>query len=110
MHHFLHREIVPSLAPQILRLIGQTASFEEPVSKLRAIPISTPYTPNSTPSPAVAFVSQVMGRITQGYAAALMAGGFLLQEDADAFKDELDRRFGICITYQTIFARKKSSG
>jgi hypothetical protein len=51
-----------------------------------------------------------MGRITQGYADALVAGGSFLQEDADAFRDELDRGFGIYITYQTVFARKESSG
>jgi hypothetical protein len=51
-----------------------------------------------------------MGRITQGYADALVAGGSFLQEDADAFKDELDQGFGIYLTYQTVFARKKSSG
>lgn len=108
MHHIRHRDIVPSLAPQILRLIRQTAPFEEPVSKQRAIPISTPYTPDIPPS--VAFVSRVMGRITQGYADALVAGGSFPQEDADAFKDELDRGFGIYIMYQTVFVRKKSSG
>jgi len=51
-----------------------------------------------------------MGRITQGYADALVAGGSFLQEDAVAFKDELDRGFGIYIMYQTVLARKKSSG
>ncbi|KAH9993441.1 S-adenosyl-L-methionine-dependent methyltransferase [Russula vinacea] len=101
-------DIVPSLAPQILRLIRQTASFEEPASKQWAIPISTPHTPDTPLS--VAFVSRVMGRITQGYADALVAGGSFLQEDADAFKDELDQGFGIYLTYQTVFARKKSSG
>lgn len=108
MHHIRHRDIVPSLAPQIPRLIRQTAPFEEPVSKQWAIPISTSYTPDIPPS--VAFVSRVMGRITQGYADALVAGGSFLQEDADAFKDELDRGFGIYIMYQTVLARKKSSG
>ena len=48
-----------------------------------------------------------MGRITQGYADALVAGGSLLQEDVDAFNDELGRGFGIYIMYQTVFARKK---
>jgi len=108
MHHIRHRDIVPSLAPQILRLIRQTASFEEPVPKQWTIPISTPYTPDIPSS--VAFVGRVMGRITQGYADALVAGGSFLQEDADAFKDELVRGFGIYITYQTVFARKTSSG
>jgi len=51
-----------------------------------------------------------MGRITQGYADALVAGGSFLQEDADAFKDELGQGFGIYIMFQTVFARKKSSG
>ena len=108
MHRFRRRDIVPSLAPQILRLIRQTASFEEPVSKQWAIPVSAPYTPGTSPS--VAFVSRVMGRIAQGYADALVAGGSFLQEDADAFKDELHRGFGIYTTYQTVFARKQSSG
>ena len=108
MHRFRRRDIVPSLAPQIRHLIRQTASFEEPVSKQWAIPISAPYTPDTSPS--VAFVSRVMGRITQGYADALVAGGSFLQGDADAFKDELDQGFGIYITYQTVFARKESSG
>jgi hypothetical protein len=108
MRHIRHRDIVPSLAPQILRLIRQTAPFEEPVSRQWAIPISTPYTPDIPPS--VAFVSRVMRRITQGYADALVAGGSLLQEDADAFKDELGRGYGIYMMYQTVFARKKLSG
>ena len=103
-----HRDIVPSLAPQIVRLIRQTTPFEAPVSKQWAIPISTHYTPDIPPS--VAFVSRVMGRITQGYADALVAGGSFLQEDANAFKNELDQGFGIYIMYQTVFARKKSSG
>jgi hypothetical protein len=51
-----------------------------------------------------------MGRITQGYADALVAGGSFLQEDADAFKDELGQGLGIYIMFQTVFARKKSSG
>lgn len=108
MHYIRLRDIVPSLAPQILRLIRQTSPFEEPVSKQWAIPISSPYTPDIPPS--VKFVSRVMGRITQGYAGALVAGGSFLQEDADAFKDELDQGLGIYIMYQTVFARKKSSG
>jgi hypothetical protein len=108
MHRFRRRDIVPSLAPQIRHLIRQTASFEEPVSKQWAIPISAPYTPDTSPS--VAFVSRVMGRITQGYADALVAGGSFRQVDANAFKDELRRVFGVHITYQTVFARKESSG
>lgn len=78
------------------------------MSKQWAIPISTRYTPDIPP--AVAFVSRVMGRITQGYAGALVAGGPFLKEDAEAFKNELDQGFGIYIMYQTVFARKKSSG
>ncbi len=105
MHRIRCRDIVPSLAPQIVRRIREATSFEEPVSKQWAIPISTPYTPDIPPS--VAFVSWVMGRITQGYADALVAGGSFLQEDADAFKDDLDRGFGIYLSYQTVFARKK---
>jgi hypothetical protein len=103
-----HRDIVPSLAPQILRLLRQTDLFEEPAApKQRAIPISIPYTSDTLPS--VALVSWVMGCITQGYANGLVAGGSLLQEDADALNDELYRRFGIYIIYQTVFARKRLS-
>ncbi|KAI9448738.1 S-adenosyl-L-methionine-dependent methyltransferase [Russula earlei] len=100
--------IVPTLAPQILHLIGQTASFEELVSRHWAIPISTPYSPDVAPSHSLDFVSWVMGRITQGYADALVAGGFP-QEDADAFKAELDGRFGIYNILQTVCARKRLS-
>jgi uncharacterized membrane protein len=48
-----------------------------------------------------------MGRITQGYANALVDGGSFVREDADAFKCELYKGFGIYIMYQTVFARKK---
>jgi len=68
--------IVPTLAPQILHLIRQTGSFEEPVSKQWAIPISPPYSPDSTFSSAHYFISRVMGRVTHGYADALVDGGF----------------------------------
>lgn len=101
-----HRHIVPSLAPQILHLVRQIAPFDEPVSKQWAVPISTPHALDIAPS--FAFVSQVMERITQGYADALVAGGSFLQEDADAFKYELDRGFVIYIMYQTTFVRKRS--
>jgi len=101
-------DIVPSLAPLIPRLIRQTGSFEGPVPKQWAIPISIPYAPDIPPS--VAFVSCVMGRITQGYADALVDGGSFRKEDADAFKDDLDRGFGIYLSYQTVFARKKVVG
>ena len=74
------------------------------MSKQRAILISTPYILNVPPF--IAFVSWAMRHITQGYADALVDGEFLLQEDVDAFKDELGRGFGIYIMYQTVFARK----
>ena len=105
MHYIRHRDIVPSLEPQIFHLIRQTVPFEEPVSKQWALPISTLYTPGLPLS--VAFVSGVMRPITKGYADALVAGGSFLQGDADAFKDELGRGFCIYIMYQIGFARKK---
>ena len=50
-----------------------------------------------------------MGRSARGYADALVAGGSFLQDDADAFKFELDRGLDIYIVYQTVFARKTLS-
>lgn len=50
-----------------------------------------------------------MSRITHGYADALVDGGFLERAAADAFKDELDERAGICSVYQTVCARKRSN-
>lgn len=97
-----------TLAPQIPHLIRQTGSFEDPVSRQWAIPISTPYAADSTPSVALHFISRVMGRITRGYADALVAGGFFLREDADAFKGELEQGVGIFSIYQTVCARKLS--
>lgn len=107
MYRLWGRVIVPSLAPQILHVIGQSGAFEEPVSKQWAIPISTPYSPDSTFSSALYFISQVMGWITQGYADALVAGGFFQQQEADDFKDELYKSAGICGIYQTVCARKR---
>ena len=49
-----------------------------------------------------------MARVTQGLADALVAGGLFPPEDADAFKDELEDRDGICSIYQTVWARKRS--
>lgn len=106
--HLSRRNIVPILAPQILHLARQTGSFEEPVSKQWAIPISSPYSSNSAFSLSHHFISFVMGRITRGYADALVDGGFLRRVDADAFKDELGERAGICSVYQTVCVRKKS--
>jgi len=100
--------IVPTLAPEIPHLIQQIGSFEEPVSKQWAIPISTPYSPDSTCSSSHYFISRVMVRVTQGLADALVAGGLFPPEDADAFKDELEDRDGICSIYQTVWARKLS--
>jgi hypothetical protein len=106
----LSRAVVPTVAPQILRLIRETSFFEEPVSRQWAIPISAPYTSDSAPSFDLNFVSRVMGLITRGYADALVAGGFIMQEDANVFKDEVDKRDGIFGIYQTVCARKRSSG
>jgi len=50
-----------------------------------------------------------MGRITHGYADALVAGGGFLREDAEAFKEELDGRVGVYSVLQTVCARKRSS-
>jgi len=101
--------IVPTLAPQILHLIGHTASFEGPVCRQWAIPISTPYPLDSSPSHDTDFVSWVMGRITYGYADALVAGGGFLREDVDAFKEELDGKVGVYSILQTVCARKRSN-
>lgn len=108
MYRISCRNIVPTFAPQVLHLVRQTGSFEEPVSKQWAIPISSPYSPNSAFSLAHHFISFVMGRITHGYADALVDGGFLQRVDADAFMDELDERAGICRVYQTVCVRKRS--
>jgi hypothetical protein len=96
---------VPTLAPQISQFIGLTGCFEEPVIRRRAIPISTPF-PGAVPSSHLRFVSEVMRRITHGYADALVAGGVVQREVADAFKDELDQTEGIVSVYQTVCARK----
>jgi len=108
MYHVWRSGIVPTLAPEIPHLIQQTGSFEQPVSKQWAIPISTPYSPDSTCSSSHYFISRVMARVTQGLADALVAGGLFPPEDADAFKDELEDRDGICSIYQTVWARKRS--
>jgi len=108
IYRLSRRNIVPTLAPQIVHLIRQTGSFEEPTSKQWAIPTSPPYSPDSTFSSAHHFISQVMGRITHGYADALVDGGFFQREDAAAFKDEVDERAGICSVYQTVCVRKRS--
>lgn len=89
-----------------------TGSFEEPVTRRRAIPMSAPYTPypsDAAPSHDLHFVSRVMRRIMQGYADALVAGGSVWHGDADAFKDELERIDGIVCVYQTVYARKGAS-
>jgi hypothetical protein len=108
MYRISCRNIVPTLAPQVVHLVRQTGSFEQPVSKQWAIPISSPYSSNSAFSLAHHFISFVMGRITHGYADALVDGGFLQRVDADAFKDELEERAGICSIYQTVYVRKRS--
>jgi hypothetical protein len=96
---------VPTLARQIYYFISLTGSFEETVTRRRAIPISAPY-PSAVPSSDLRFVSEVMWRITRGYADALVAGGFVDLRDADAFKGELDQTAGIVCVYQTVCARK----
>ena len=96
---------MPTLAPQIAQLISLTGRFEEPVTRRRAIPISAPF-PGAVPSSPLRFVSEVMRRATRGYADALVAGGFVQREVADAFKDELDQTAGIVSVYQTVCARK----
>jgi SAM-dependent methyltransferase len=97
------RTIVPTLAPDIPTLIHENGSFERPVLKRRAIPISEPHAPGSN---GLHFVSEVMKRVTQGYADALVAGRRVPLDIADNFKAELSWRSGIVCIYQTVFARK----
>jgi hypothetical protein len=108
MSHLWRSDVVPTLAPEIPHLIRQTRSFEEPVSRQWAIPISMPYSPDSTCSSSHYFISRVMVRVSQGLADALVAGGLFPREDADAFKGELEDRDGICSIYQSVWARKRS--
>lgn len=95
--------IVPTLAPDIPTLIHENGSFERPVLKRRAIPISELHAPGSN---GLHFVSEVMKRVTQGYADALVAGRRVPLDIADNFKAELSWRSGIVCIYQTVFARK----
>jgi hypothetical protein len=97
------RTVVPTLAQDISRLIHQNGAFERPVLKRRAIPISTPYASGSY---GLHFVSEVMERVAQGYADALVAGHGVPPAVADNFKTELSERSGIVCVYQTVFARK----
>ena len=108
MYHVWRSHIMPTFALEIPYLIQQTGSFEGPESKQWAIPISTPYSPDSTCSWSHYFISRVMARVSQGFADALVAGGLFPPEDADAFKDELEDRDGIYSIYQTVWARKRS--
>jgi len=108
MSHVWRSDVVSTLAPEIPHLIRQTRSFEEPVFKQWAIPISTPYSSDSTCSSSHYFISRVMVRVSQGFADALVAGGLFPREDADAFKGELEDRDGICSIYQTVWARKRA--
>lgn len=94
---------MPSLAPDISTLIHQNGSFERPVLKRRAIPISVPHASDSN---GLHFVSEVMERVTQGYVDALVAGHCVPLDVADNFKAELSSRSGIVSVYQTVFARK----
>ncbi|KAF8264853.1 hypothetical protein EI94DRAFT_1805225 [Lactarius quietus] len=95
--------IVPTLAPDISMMIHQNGSFERPVLRRRAIPISAPYAASSN---GLRFVSEVMERVTQGYADALVAGRRVPLVVAESFKAELSERSGIVCVYQTVFARK----
>ncbi|KAI9448628.1 S-adenosyl-L-methionine-dependent methyltransferase [Lactarius psammicola] len=95
--------VVPTLAPTIHTLIARNGSFERPVSTRRAIPISAPYAAGSN---GLHFVSEVMERITQGYADALVAGRYVSLGVAENFKAELSETTGIVCVYQTVFARK----
>jgi len=95
--------VVPTHAQDISRLIHQNGAFERPVLKRRAIPISAPHASGSY---GLHFVSQVMERVTQGYADALVAGRCVPPAVADSFKQELSERSGIVGVYQTVIARK----
>lgn len=95
--------VVPTLAPSIYTLITRNGSFEEPVSTRRVIPISTPH---ATGSNGLRFVGEVMERISQGYADALVAGRNVPLGIAENFKAELSLRNGVVSVYQTVFARK----
>ena len=94
---------MPTLAQDVFTLIHQNGSFERPVLKRRAIPISTPYASSSN---GLHFVGEVMKRVTQGYADALVAGRSVPLDVAENFKAELSERSGIVCVYQTVFARK----
>ncbi|KAH8989030.1 S-adenosyl-L-methionine-dependent methyltransferase [Lactarius hatsudake] len=87
----------------IYTLITRNGSFEEPVSTRRVIPISTPHAPGSN---GLRFVGEVMERISQGYADALVAGRNVAPGIAENFKAELSWRNGVVSVYQTVFARK----
>ena len=84
-------------------MIYQSGSFERPVLKRRAIPISVPHASNSN---GLHFVSEVMERVTRGYADALVAGRCMPLDVAENFKAELSERSGIVCVYQTVFAQK----
>ncbi len=102
--------MVSNLALEIPHLIRQMGSFEEPMSKQWAMPISTPYSPGlkcSEYSPHH-FISRVMTRICCGFADAVVAGGHCPQEVAAAFKDELEEKVGIHSTYQAVWVRKRA--
>ncbi|KAN0125366.1 S-adenosyl-L-methionine-dependent methyltransferase [Lactarius tabidus] len=98
--------VVPTLSPDISALIHENGSFERPVLKRRAIPISVLHASGSN---GLHFVSEVMKRVTQGYADALVAGRRVPPDVADSFKAELSSRRGIVCVYQTVFARKSSN-
>jgi hypothetical protein len=107
--------MVSTLSPHITHLIRQIGSFEEPVSKQWAMPISMPistlYSPNFNTFHYVShqIISKAMTRISCSFADALVAssGGLISDDDAASFKEELVEREGICSIYHTVWARKQ---
>ncbi|KAI0262790.1 hypothetical protein BC834DRAFT_890257 [Gloeopeniophorella convolvens] len=113
-HNFYEQSShVVARAQDIPGFIHANGAFDEPVSQLRALPVSrTHYVPgmhqaSSRQDEALFFVSQVMGRIAKGYARALVAGDVIQQGVADAFIGELQRKVGIVSVYHSVYARKR---
>lgn len=111
-YHVRNSGVVSNWVRKFPHLILQTGSFEEPVSKQWAMPISRPYYPNLKCSQYSShqFISEVMTRISHGFADALVDGGYLSRRVAVAFKDEILEKEGICSIYQTVWAYKKGRG
>ena len=80
-----------------LPLDHQNGSLEGLISR-RTIPISAPHEADSS---GLRFVSEVMERITKGYADALVAARRGPLDMAESFKAELSERSGIVCVYQT---------